>query len=85
MQTDAGQAVPFGVAVTETHPNQATGAGVMAGQAQVAALTNCYTGANPDTLGNTFRYDTVHFNSITGRSAHAGLWYAALLSNGLIP
>ncbi len=81
INTDAGQVIPCGIAVTMTHPYEATGVGTMAGQTQMAASAGCYAGANPDSLGNTFRYDTIHFNTTTGQAAHALLWYNSIVSN----
>lgn len=81
INTDAGYVVPCGIPVAETHPNEVTGAGTIAGQTQMAASTGCYVGANPDSLNNTYRSDTVHFNTTTGQLAHATLWYNSIVSN----
>jgi hypothetical protein len=84
IRADAGWTMPCLIAVA-THPNEATGAGVSAGQVDVGTnYTRCFQGANTDTLDNTYRTDNVHFNSSTGRTAHATLWYNALVSAGLI-
>lgn len=82
---DAGWNIPWGIATTVTHPNEATGAGVMAGQTYMAEnYLGCYLGANTDTLDNSYRQaDHVHFNSSNGRDAHAALW-APVLNNNFV-
>lgn len=80
IRIDAGYQVPCGIPVSETHPYEATGAGVLAAQTAVANYGGCFTGANPDSLGNSYRSDTVHFNTTTGQSAHATMWYNAIVS-----
>lgn len=76
----AGWEVPCGIA-TATHPNEATGAGVIAAQEEVSEYAGCFPGADTDSLDNTFRYDNVHFNTTTGTPAVAELWYDAIESN----
>lgn len=78
LRNDAGCDVPMLIAIA-THPNETTGANVIA--AQTGLLGNyfkVYAGANTDSLNNTFRYDTVHFNTSTGRNAFANLWFNAI-------
>lgn len=86
VRASAGWQVPFGIA-RATHPNNVTGAGVRAAQQSIGSTyAGCFLGADTDTLNNTYRTDGVHFNSTTGRNAHASLWYDALLAaNILLP
>lgn len=86
VRTSAGWQVPFGIALA-THPNDATGTGVRAAQQNIGSTyAGCFVGADTDTLNNSYRTDTVHFNSTTGRDAHAALWYTALrTANILLP
>jgi hypothetical protein len=84
MRIDAGSQIPCGISIT-SHPNEATGAGVRAAQIDVGTTyTGCFQGANTDTLNNSYRTDTIHFNSTTGRDSHAGLWFNALRAAGLL-
>jgi hypothetical protein len=79
-----GVQTPIGIART-THPNEAIGTGVLAACLDVGTnYAGCFLGAYTDTLGNSYRTDTVHFNSSTGRDAHAALWFDALIAAGLI-
>ncbi len=80
-RSDAGWDFPCGIANSVTHPNEATGAGTAAGQNQAATtIRGCFSGANTDTLDNTYRYDTVHFQTTTGQAAHAQLWHDAIVA-----
>lgn len=80
LRADAGWNAPCGIAIA-THPNEATGAGVIAAQTSVGTTYYaCFQGANTDTLGNTFRQvDNTHFTTPTGTTAHANLWYNAIV------
>lgn len=42
--------------------------------AAIAGNANCYTGADTDTLGLAYKFDTNHWNA-TGSDAAADLWY----------
>lgn len=80
IRIDAGWEVPCGIAIA-THPNEVTGAGVAAAQLAVgSSYPHCFKGADTDTLGNSYRYDTVHFNTTTGTEAHAALWATAIIN-----
>lgn len=41
--------------------------------------SGCYSGANTDSLDNTYRYDGTHFNGL-GQSAHATMWKDLVIS-----
>lgn len=80
LRIDAGWQVPCGIGI-ETHPNEVTGAGVRAAQIAVGSTyPDCFEGADLDTLGNSYRYDTVHFNTTTGTPAAANLWVQSIIN-----
>lgn len=84
IRMDAASQIPCGIAYA-THPNDATGAGVRAAQMNIAlTYPGCFPGADTDTLDNSYRVDTVHFNTTTGSQTHALLWFNALKAANII-
>jgi hypothetical protein len=77
---DAGWEFPVGLA-EETHPNELIGPQVAPAQVTLGStFLKTFLAANADSLGNTYRYDTVHFNTTTGQDAIAQLWHDGIVA-----